>query len=57
MADEAADVANITVKFTSSDKSAGQISIPLESTIGELKEAIRYGGESGGRPVGDPIWA
>lgn len=33
--------ATIAVKFTSSDRAAGQVSIPLESTVGTLKDAIR----------------
>lgn len=40
MADEG-DEATISVKFTSSDKRAGQVSISLESTIGAFKNAIR----------------
>lgn len=35
--------ATIAVKFTPSDKAAGQVSISLESTVGALKEAIRLG--------------
>lgn len=41
-ASTAAAKATIAVKFTSSDKAAGQVSISLEGTVGELKEAIRY---------------
>ncbi|CAB1102493.1 unnamed protein product [Ectocarpus sp. CCAP 1310/34] len=37
----ASATATIAVKFTSSDKAAGQVSISLEGTVGELKEAIR----------------
>ncbi|CAM9525294.1 unnamed protein product [Scytosiphon promiscuus] len=33
--------ATIAVKFTSSDKAAGQVSISLQDTVGALKEAIR----------------
>lgn len=36
-----ATLSSIAVKFTSSDKAAGRISISLESTIGAFKEAIR----------------
>lgn len=41
MAEAGDDVAIISVKFTSSDKAAGQVSMTLASTIGSLKEAIR----------------
>lgn len=32
---------SIGVKFTSSDKAAGEVAISLESTVGALKDAIR----------------
>ncbi|CAN0252220.1 unnamed protein product [Pylaiella littoralis] len=37
----AAATATISVKFTSSDKPAGQVSMSLEGTVGALKETIR----------------
>ncbi|CAM9354537.1 unnamed protein product [Ectocarpus sp. 6 AP-2014] len=37
----ASATATIGVKFTSSDKAAGQVSVSLEGTVGELKGAIR----------------
>lgn len=37
----AESTATIGVKFTSSDKAAGEVSISLESTVGALKESIR----------------
>eukprot|EP00752_Nemacystus_decipiens_P001341 g1330.t1 len=36
-----AGTATIAVKFTSSDKAAGEVAISLESTVGALKDAIR----------------